>query len=413
MSGIVTVNQAAKEQTSLEYKAMKATYIGMIEESRNPRKEPIHLHRLGYELVNKKDKEHSLLHMALNEDIENARKVVKLFEEHENDPPGFNEEETDDELGNIQFKEDAGESRREQSIIALSRSMRIMQLQPVVVSENAKILWFGQRRLAAIIYLHAKSRVEVHDKVKGAKLFPPVIQTVEANVTREQGFDMAVRENAERKDFTPLQWGVIFNEYTKIKNPKTKKVWTLKEIAGHLNKKYGIVRNRRALVLPRVDDVRDEEGNLVTPGKGLTDEDRAALESGQKTLTWATRRALGEQHYSTTGERQSSRKGTIPLKEIQKLFDETSEANTERRKAFAEVMGLTLAKAEKESEERIQKAESSEMKGGKGKGKGKKGGKGKKKATAPQVQTTAEEDTTETPDVSSDTESLVPDAALV
>jgi hypothetical protein len=74
-------------------------------------------------------------------------------------------------------------------------------------------------------------------------------------------------------------------------------------------------------------------------------------------LTWAIRKALREEHYSETGERQKNRTHTLPLKEVQKLFDNTAEDNVERRKAFAEVMGLTLKQAAKESDKRIETAE--------------------------------------------------------
>jgi hypothetical protein len=130
-------------------------------------------------------------------------------------------------------------------------------------------------------------------------------------------------------------------------NPDTGKSWTMKEAAEYLNVGYSTFRNREALWRPRDPNT----------GKGLTDNDRAKVAAGEMLLTAASRKALGEKHYSATGEVSKTRKKPIPLSEIQKRFDETDESNTERRTAFAECMGLTLKQAVKESDARIAAAE--------------------------------------------------------
>jgi hypothetical protein len=296
----------------------------------------------------------------------------------------------------VKFKEEGDEARKEQSIVSLGRSMAAYQISPVGVRLAGKtesagfgLVW-GQRRYAARLYWHAKTRLDVHNKVKGATVFPAVIEATERVMTAEQAFDAAIAENRDRKGFTDLQWAAIFSEYTQRKNPGTKKPYTLKEVArkmfGTKKGAYGFVRNRHALMTPRTEAVMEEDGKTVkTPAKGLTDEDRAKLRSGEVTLTWAIRRALGEQHYSTSGTPATNREKPLPLKQMMSLFDATSESNVERRKAIAECMGKSLDKATEESEVRIQKAEKAESRGsGKKKG-GAKPKKGGTKAAAAEV----------------------------
>ena len=128
-------------------------------------------------------------------------------------------------------------------------------------------------------------------------------------------------------------------------NPATGKKWKLKEIARHFGKSYGHVRNRWALVMPFKPDDVDEEGNIIKKGQGLTDEERSALERGEKTLSESVRRAYRE---DTGGEADKSR-SPVSFRELQTLFDNTAEDNVERRKAIAECMGLTLKQAIKRS----------------------------------------------------------------
>jgi hypothetical protein len=403
MAGIVEIQKAAKaerellERAATEGKALDAgprriIPLALIVGTENPRHEPANLYAEGFFLINNKEQDKSLKHMALSEDMDIVKKVVELFETHENDSP---ELETEAGGGEIKFKEEGDEARKEQSIVSLGRSMAAYQISPVGVrlagkteSAGFALVW-GQRRYAARLYWHAKTRLDVHNKVKGATVFPAVIEATERVMTAEQAFDAAIAENRDRKGFTDLQWATIFSEYTQRKNPGTKKPYTLKEVArkmfGTKKGAYGFVRNRHALMIPRTEAVMEEDGKTVkTPAKGLTDEDRAKLRSGEVTLTWAIRRALGEQHYSSSGTPATNREKPLPLKQMMALFDATSESNIERRKAIAECMGKALDKATAESEERIQKAERTEGRGGKKKG-GAKPKKGGTKAAAAEV----------------------------
>lgn len=362
--------EAVEKDRAVEDSQQYAIPLSRIVGSDNPRQEPAKLATLGYKLVDPKDKAHSLLHMALSEDLEVVKQLVALFEEHENDPPDYFEtEEGDENLNKVSMKEDGNSIlRRERSIVSLARSMAVIQLQPVWVrkggGENPTYtLIIGQRRTAARAYSYAKSRLDVANKVKGAKLLAAAIFATETKVSGDTAYEFGVRENFDRKDFTPLQQAAIFYEYTKRTHPETKKPWTLKQVAEHFDLEYGIVRNRRALMLPRVNDKTDDKGNVTKPGKGLTDEDRQKLATGEVTLTWATRRALGEQHYAETGTPSTTRRKGIPLSAMEKLFDDTAESRKDRREAIAQCMGLTLAQAIKESDKRITESENSELKG--------------------------------------------------
>ena len=79
-------------------------------------------------------------------------------------------------------------------------------------------------------------------------------------------------------------------------------------------------------------------------------------------MTAASRKALGEQHYSETGERQNNRAKAIPLAEMQKLYDATPDKNEVRRQAIADCMGIKLTQAIKESDARIEKQDEISMK---------------------------------------------------
>ncbi len=160
-------------------------------------------------------------------------------------------------------------------------------------------------------------------------------------------FLLSLAANMSRKEFGPLQEGRVFHEMLQQMNPDTGKNWTMKEAAEYLNVGYSTFRNREALWRPKDPNT----------GKGLTDAERAKIAAGEMLVTAASRKALGEKHYSETGEVSKKRKKPIPLSEIQKKFDETDETNKERRQALAECMGLTLAQASKESDKRISGAE--------------------------------------------------------
>lgn len=153
-----------------------------------------------------------------------------------------------------------------------------------------------------------------------------------------------IRKHLERPDLTPIQEGRLYEVMTLEVNPATGKKWKLKEIAQHLRKPYGHVRNRWALVVPFRADTVDKNGKVIGKGQGLTDEKRSALERGEKPLTEAIRQALRAEIGQDTA------KSPVSLDEMQKLFDNTDEENVERRRAIADCMGLTLRQAAERSQ---------------------------------------------------------------
>lgn len=312
--------------------------------SDNPRFVPRNLYALGYKLVDPSDEEHSLIHLATSANLEDARQCVTLFEEHENDPADYLEDDRDVPIGETASKSIVGLAEQ----FRKSGQLQAITVRPVGKGENRTLI-FGQRRTAAAVYLHAKSRLEVEDGVEGAKIIPGVIRAVVRTVSSKEAYDMAVGENLHRQDFTPLEEAAIYVHDLAQINPETGKKYTLKQVAQKRGENQGRVRSYAALLQPR-----DE-----TTQKGLTDEDRTALANKEITVTAAVRKALNEKHYSD-GHRQGNRAKPIPLKAIHQLFDDTSESNEERRKAFAECMGVTLEVAVAQSEERISAIETKE-----------------------------------------------------
>ena len=338
MVGAAAISYALKHDEAVITDAIITVPLSLIVSSDNPRREPERICNLGYDLVNSEDTSKSLLHMALSDDMEIVKQFVDLIERYESDP---------DIKENENGKLDKGLFTNIKTITGLATSLAKKQVQAVMVRKVGNsgnfALVYGQRRTCAKLYLYARSRLDIFNKVEGAVAVHPVIIAVESKGTVEQGFDMAVQENFGRKDFTPLQEGRIYHDMLSQVNKATGKRWNLRQIALAFKKPYMHVRSRAVLHQKRNDET----------GKGLTDADRTELENGTKTLMWAVRRSLGEKHYSESGDRQKKRRKTLPVREIEALFDATPAKMTNRREALAECMYLTLAKATKESEKRL------------------------------------------------------------
>jgi len=307
----------------------------------NPRHEPAHLFEMGYDLIAEPDvsepvfegeepnrklvKYASLMHMALSDNHQLVAQFVKLVREHES----------------VNRKHDA---EAPQSICELADEIALCgQWVPIYITPN-NIMGDGGRRLCAILLLHAESKLKRWNKEKDApsKVFPATIQATHLKANAADLFRISVKINLSRKQFDPLQEGRVYAEMLQQINPKTKQRYTMKEAAEELMVPYGTFRNRRALCLPRNE----------AQGKGLTDADRKAVREGRLTVTAASRKALGEKHYSPTGAPKNTRAKPIPLVEMQRKFDETRANNIERRQAIAECMGLTLAQAIRQSLDR-------------------------------------------------------------
>ena len=393
---ILTLNQANAQAL----KTGKPQDIGTVfvlpllavKEYDNPRVEPAALYEQGYILFGDpsveeatEDKFVSLVHLALDEDIDNVRQYVELIEQHEG--PVCKVIHTDPEskkesvifTGTEFFCKEKKAGHRDvkncrierhlsapQSIVDLAEDIETFeQLNPIQVQKqnNKYVMVEGGRRSAAIMYLHARSRVLRADKAKDApsQVYPATVKATDLKCSKDDLFVMSGLINLSRKQFTPLQEGRFYHEMCQRLNPETGNKYTMKEAAAKLCVEYGTFRNRAALWRPRVEPVTDEKGVVVKPGKGLTDSDRRKVALGEMTVTAASQRALGERPYSKTGVPVHHRNKGIPLSEMQELFDKTAEENKERRQAIADCMGIDLDQAVKESEDRIQDDERKDL----------------------------------------------------
>ena len=401
--GILTLAQATtralKEGSSFDIGRIFIMPIANIVKYDNPRHEPEHLHELGYILIGDPSveeavdgKQVSLVHLALSEDMEHIKQYVDLIEEYEGpvmqllNPQGkaVVKGSIADCKAHLKTLADKSGWRIEQhasapqSIVQLAQDIFLYtQLAPIEVRQHGnKITGIdGGRRIAAILYLHAKSKVlraeEKEDEMFGSgvpKEYPALVQATELKASGDD-FLLAIMINLSRKQFTPLQEGRVYHEMLEKINPETEKKYTMKEAASSLGVEYGTFRNREALW-------REPDGQ----GKGLTDSVRRQYALGEITLTAASRKALGEQHYSPTGTPQRNRAKSLPLAEIQKKFDATPAKNAERRQALAECMCLTLKQADDESQKRIDDQDNKALAQNERKNQAKAKSKGKAKA---------------------------------
>jgi hypothetical protein len=377
----LTLHQASEKSLEtdkpVEIGSVIVLPISAIDRYDNPRHEPETLYENGYTLFGnpkvieaKGDDRISLVHLAMHESIEQVRRYVNLIEQFEGPIRRLVNADgktvlvgtecacqlaLKDEKSRTGWKIEQ-HTGAPQSIVELAKDIAVFtQLDPIEVRLGNKISVIdGGRRIAAILYLHAKAKVLHEDKESDDELFggktpkdyPATIQATELKVSGDD-FALACRINLSRKEFSPLQEGRVFHEMLDKINPATKKPYTQKEAAQALGVEYGTFRNRQALWMPVKTD---DDGKVV---KGLTDNDRRKVAMGEMLVTAASRKALGEKHYSETGRPSHNRKKPLPLAEMQKRFDQTQARNEERRKAFAECMGLTFAQATKESESRI------------------------------------------------------------
>jgi len=377
--GILTLAQATtralKDNTSVDIGRIFVMPIGNITRYDNPRHEPENLYEQGYTLIGDPKVEEateteyvSLVHLALSENLEHVRQYVDLIEQYEGpvmrliNPQGKVVHVGSEAECKGKLKTQAGwkiddHLSAPQSIIELAEDIyQYSQLDPIEVRQpgNKTNVIDGGRRIAAVLYLHAKSRVLRADKAEAElfgegtpKEYPALIQATELKASGDD-FLLACQINLSRKQFTPLQEGRVYHEMLEKINPVTSKKYTMKEAAAGLGVEYGTYRNREALWR---DPEYDEEG---TRTKGLTEPERRKVALGEMTVTAASRKALGEHHYSETGAPAHNRNRGLPLSEMQKLFDETPTKQDERRLAIAECMGLTLKAAIVESDKRIE-----------------------------------------------------------
>lgn len=329
--------------------------LQLISDSVNPRNEPTNLVALGYSFRNLADLNHSLLDMCLSDNIDTVRAVVELFEEHESND-FYSDQKVKSDLSDA-----TGPDVDRQSIVALAMSIsEYGQLENVTVRKsgnNKYTLIYGQRRVMAAAYAYAKNAVDKADKKPATFKNVGNINATILKVSDEEAWELAVRENFDRKNFDAIQEGQIYFKMTQRINPKTGKKYNLREVAEKFGKQYMTVRNRRSLAMPFKADKLDAKGNVVEYGRGLTREQKEDVAAGRKTLSWAVKTANREKHYSESGERKAKRDRPLTLSSIQELFDATPAKNVERRAALAECMQKSLKTAERESAKRLSAAD--------------------------------------------------------
>ncbi len=322
----------------VDARSIFSLHIGQIKEVDNPRHEPENLHSEGYVLVGdpsietpdlKKGQHVSLVHLALSENIQKVQVFVELIEKHESV-----DRETD--------------PAARQSIVELAESLKQYdQIVPVLLKHGRHgwILGDGARRVAAVLYLHAKSRLQIEKKEAGApkSVHPAEILSTNMECKSDDVFLRSVIANMARTNFSELQEGLVCYQLLKQTNPKTGKKYNMTDAARLIGMPYGTFRYRQALFHPSRN------------GKGLTDEERREVGAGRLNASYASKKSLGEKAPGN-GPKKKKHDRPLSMKEMQDRFDQTPAHNKERRQAFAECMGITLAKAIKDSMARIDSA---------------------------------------------------------
>lgn len=338
--------------------------IAEITEDKSPRHEPANLYDLGWVLVGKHptwqppaveegetaETRTPLAEMATSDNFDLVAQFVSLIEEHEGVP------------------DRKVIPSAPQSIVELAEDLTTYrQIYPILVQRLTKgwSIVDGGRRTTAILYAHAKGRLDRHNKVKdGWPQCPATIQAVNADRLKKADVErLAMIANLSRKQFTPLQLARMYYEKTQETDPSTGRKYTMKAAAEALGvmgeKSYSSFRAYHAMGKPFEPAVK-EDGVVVKPSTGLSDADRRKLALGLMNLTDAMHKALGEKQQAPEGEKKK-KAGLRPLKEFQAKFDDTPEDQKEIRSLLAWAMGLTLAQATKESVHRIQKVEAKEI----------------------------------------------------
>jgi hypothetical protein len=229
------------------------------------------------------------------------------------------------------------------TIVSLAKSRAHKEIQPILlrsfrVKEGEGYVTHygvvaGERRVLAAAYNHAKHGL------------PPWIGATSKDMTVDEAFDLAVAENAQRKNMSDYDYAVIFNKYRQRINPATNKKFNLREIAAKFNLDYQFVRGREALAhLPEADQRRLMGGKRVN-------------------ITNAIRKALkvkrGGKVEGAVVDKSSTRKHVLKLSEVQQLFDFTRKGHLNAQEktgylhALATVMRMSIADAMAESDARF------------------------------------------------------------
>jgi hypothetical protein len=274
------------------------------------------------------------------------------------------------------------------------------QIQPVMLrrydskGEDKYGIVVGECRILAWAILEAETGKQ--QKVRAI---------IAPKMTLDEAFDLALTENIERQDMTPLEIGVSFQELlTNRINPATVKPtltdgtvnpsydpkfpkgrpYTLKEIATKFRKDYNWVRGRAALpYLPEKDKLqltanfragkrdvtryvqkalqlavqaKKTGGNKLAEVEEISHENgnvgnvENSSENGVANTTNSDTIAVVQQEIVVKAE---TRRRVSTLKEVLEMFDKTPLTNIERLQALADVMKLDLNVALQERTERL------------------------------------------------------------
>ena len=223
-----------------------------------------------------------------------------------------------------------------QDLLELAASRRVKEIQPIVLravkvkGEIKYALVAGERRLLAAAYNHTKHG----DKAD--------VGAVVIKATEDEAYDYAVQETLNRKDATEVEKGHIFRAYKKKVNPDSQKKFTLREIAARLCLDYQYVRAREALTyLSEADQRAVEEGRL-----GLT----KAAEKGTR-----IRQGKSDQD-EPVDPKKNNRAKTMTFRQWISWYDEHRDESDDYRRALADVSGMTLKQADRESDKRLKEA---------------------------------------------------------
>jgi hypothetical protein len=297
-------------------RAIRAYAFECITTTYNPRAVFTALHKEengGLTLVDPKRPDHSAFHLATNKDLSKTMRFVTAMFAHENDREG----------------EDG-------CLCALAESLVVRQIQPCTVrrigSHGGDVnfgLIAGGRRSAARALIVAVSRL-VHDErfllefpkaadhlvtaISKAKPFKAEIESTHVDCSALDAFDLAVRENKQRKPFNPIEDGSIYANYLEMIDPRTitadckGKTFSLKSLATYLGEEYQHVRGRHALYVYCPEEKRQK---VIDKKLNLTHAIQAALavKSGKS-------RADGD------GVKTGTRKNCLSRLKVQSLFDE-------------------------------------------------------------------------------------------
>lgn len=385
---------ALKTGNASESESLIMIPISRIAKNDNPRHEPANLSEKGYSLIGEavtipseeEDGEDEirlcLRDMALSDEIETVRGFVDLIESYESpccrliNPKGkVDFVGTDFECREVlkEKKDRKGWKVEEhpsadQSITELASDL--IEFDPDGVGINlVSVLanpigksgdWNlidGGRRVTAILYNHAKSRLLIADGDENAPKnpYPAVTKAEDRNIRVDDQMNIAVGLNRSRKEMSEYQLGKVYYDFAQQND------MSMKDAAKHFNVPYGTFRNRHALAIPYEPEKRNDEGEVVKKSKGLSPADRKAYLAGEMGLTHASRKALGERTKGD-GAPVAHRRKAATMKQLEQWFDETPRSNEERIKTLSECMGFeSPKKALKESDARIEEQDRKAM----------------------------------------------------